>query len=509
MEKVRGYLNGLNAGEIEALENWCRVEIARSDHGAESFEEFYHLVWGRELPRHAKEEWLPILYQAKAQNKGVVIEAFRGSSKTTSLTITWLMYQIGIAPEKSNLLIQISDEAARDTSGQIASMIEINLGWRWVFPHVVPDKRAGWGTMGYEVKRVDMVYSAWRKLAAQAKAKDPTLVGLGYRSGSIIGKHPSGVLFLDDIHDEQNTRSARELALVEKIVTGTILPTITPETMQVVIGTPWVEKDVLSYLKSTGEYLSVKTPILREVEAKPTPVWPERFGLSEIEKHRQLAGEVEFARMYLLDLKSVNGVFLRRNWLNKFPMEKIDPSWPVVMGVDYASVADGLVAGKRDYFAVAIGRALPGGAGMVLVDGFRGQVSQGEAEEVLKSLVAIYPSTQIIGVEAVGKGEEFFHLMLRHSRLPIRAVQPGGRSKGMRFERAMAPLFEFGRVWISDLETPFIRSFEEEWVKWPQGEHDDCLDAVYWMLYVGLPHLLGGGDEKKKKRRGKNPFIGL
>ncbi|MBT3239381.1 MAG: hypothetical protein HON98_02635 [Chloroflexi bacterium] len=334
------------------------------------------------------------------------------------------------------------------------------------------------------------------------------MLGLGYRSGAIIGKHPSGLLFLDDIHDEQNTRSARELALVEKIVTGTILPTCTPDTQQVIIGTPWVENDVLGYLKSTGEYLSVKTPILREEDAIKIPVWPDRFGLEEIERQRKLAGEVEFSRMYLLDLKAVSGVFLRREWLQKFPVEKIDPQWPVVMGVDYASAADGLVAGKRDYFAVAIGRALPGGAGMVLTDGFRGRVSQGEAEEILKKLAGIYPSIQIIGVEAVGKGEEFFHLMLRRSRLPIRAVQPGGKSKGIRFERGMAPLFEFGRVWLSDLETPFIRAFEEEWVKWPQGEHDDCLDAVYWMLYVGVPHLLGGNRERKNTKK-VNPFIGL
>ncbi len=508
MTKLQNYIFSLTVDEKEALAIWCRVEIARLGNDPESFAAFYQLLWGRPLPPHAKEEWLPILYQARSEGIGTIIEAFRGSSKTTTLTITYLMFQIGKSPERSNLLIQNSDEAARDTASQIADMIELNQGWKAVFPHIVPDKHAGWGAAGYEVKRIDLAYEEWRKLTAQAKAKDPTLLGLGYRSGAIIGKHPSGVLFLDDIHDEQNTRSARELALVEKIVTGTILPTCTPETQQVIIGTPWVENDVLGYLKSTGEYLSVKTPILRENEAVRQPVWEARFGLEEIDRQRRLAGEVEFSRMYLLDLKAVSGVYLRREWLNKFPLEKIDPSWPVVMGVDYASAADEIIAGKRDYFAIAIGRALPGGAGMVLVDGFRGKVSQGEAEETLKKMAAIYPSIQIIGVEAVGKGEEFFHLMLRSSRLPIRAVQPGGKSKGIRFERGMAPLFEFGRVWLSDLETPFLRAFEEEWVRWPQGEHDDCLDAVYWMLYVGVPHLLGADREKKGKKK-ENPFFGL
>jgi hypothetical protein len=229
--------------------------------------------------------------------------------------------------------------------------------------------------------------------------------------------------------------------------------------------------------------------------------------LEEIEKLRKTTGEVEFARMFLLDLEAASGVHLRREWLGGYPRDKIDSNWPVVMGVDYASTADKLVGGRRDYFAVAIGRALPGGAGMVLEDGYRGQVSQGEAEAKLKDLARAYPTTQLIGVEAVGKGEEFFHLMLRTSRLPVRAVRPGRQSKGERFERGMAPLFEFHRAWVAEVDTPFLRAFRQEWVRWPHGDHDDTLDAVYWMLYVGIPHMMGNGNGWKA--RAASPFGAL
>ncbi len=177
----------------------------------------------------------------------------------------------------------------------------------------------------------------------------------------------------------------------------------------------------------------------------------------------------------------------------------------MIIGVDYASTADQLTAGQRDYFAVAIGRALPGGAGMVLVDGFRGRVSQGEAEMELKRIASQYPTTQLIGVEAQGKGEEFYHLMLRTSSLPIQPMHTGRSSKGERFEIGMAPLFQFRRAWVSDLETPFLRAFEQEWVNWPHSRHDDTLDAVYWMLYIGAPHLIRPISGSRKK----NPFIEL
>jgi len=138
MTEIQNYIRSLNPAEREALALWCRVEIARSANDPESFEAFYQLLWDRAIPPHAKAEWLRPIYQARAGNKGIIIEAFRGSSKTTTLTITYLMFQIGKSPEKSNLLIQNSDEAARDTTSQIADMIDLNLGWKAVFPPYRP-----------------------------------------------------------------------------------------------------------------------------------------------------------------------------------------------------------------------------------------------------------------------------------------------------------------------------------------------------------------------------------
>ena len=500
--RLAAWLRGLPGERLNRLENWCRVEIAGQDDGPAGFAQFYRLVFGRNLPKHAREEWLPAIYQAHARGKGVVIQAFRGAAKTTTLSVAWVAFRIGHQPERSNLVVQAGDKAAHDTSQQIADLIAHNQAWRTVFPHVCPDVRQGWGAAGYEVMRTDLDYSLWRARCVQVKGKDPTLLGLGYRSRALIGKHPSGVLLIDDIHDENNTRSAKELAMVRQVMAGTILPTVLPETWQVVVGTPWVMNDVLAALQASGRYLAVRTPALRGAEI----VWPERFSDQDLEGIRMAVGEKEFARMYLLDLDAASGAHLRRNWLCSYPAEKINPAWPVVMGVDYASTADQLTAGRRDFFAVAIGRALPGGSGVVLVDGFRGKVSQGEAELQLKRLAEQYPTTQMIGVEAVGKGEEFFHLMLRTSRLPLQPVNTGRSSKGERFEKGMAPLFQFRRAWVADVETPFIRAFRDEWCRWPHGEHDDTLDAVYWMLYVGAPHLI---STVRKQPKAKNPFAEL
>jgi len=336
--------------------------------------------------------------------------------------------------------------------------------------------------------------------------KDPTFVGLGYKSRAIIGKHPTGVLAVDDIHDENNTASARELDKVMRILTGTIYPTATPNTWQVFIGTPWSLNDVLAYTKSTGRYRCSKTPIYTDGE----PTWPEMFPEEEIQNRRELSGAVEFARMFLLDVEAASGIHLKKEWLHEYPVHEIGARWPVVMGVDYASTGDKLLSGKRDYCCIAIGKYIPGG-GVVLVDGFRGKVSQGEAEQRMGALAAMWEPL-VVGVEAIGKGEEFYYLLLNKTTLPLMKYS-SSKNKGRKFEKEMAPLFEFSRAWISSAETPFLKAFRDEWMQWPRGEHDDTLDAVYWMLRASEGNLAAGtfaayGSPHRKKQKSKVGFQG-
>lgn len=492
---------GRSEEEKLALFAFARAELARTLDDAEGFGHFFWCVFGKELPDHAK-KWVHDIYAARARGKGSVKEAFRGSAKTTIVTIGFTLFRIGHEPDKANLLIQVSDDIAQTNAGQIADIIENNPGWKACFPYIQPDKQLGWSGSGYQVVDTRYPYADWR--AANAGRKDPSLMGIGYRSAT-IGKRPDGVLVVDDINDLNNTSSPKENEQVLKALTSTIFPFRTPSTWTIFIGTPWTNNDVLSYLKATGEFECTRTPVF---DAEGKSVWPERFSEEMIESQKKLSGSIEFARMYLLDLTAAAGAHLKREWLHLYPSEKVYSSWPCYFGVDYASTADKGRRRDRDFFAVAVGRLLPGG-GIVLVDGFRDRVSQGEAEQKLKALAEIY-SPALIGVESVGKGEEFYGLMLRTSNLPLMPCHTGRRSKGERLEKQMAPLFEYSRAWVSDAETPFIKAFKDEWLLWPNGDHDDTLDAVYWMCSIAQGHLMPRNDTEDfevKKKSSQSMFM--
>lgn len=473
-------LTGKSEEEKKSLLRLARAELARTFDDEEGFSHFFWCIFDKELPHHAK-EWAKSIYDAKKIKKGRIIEAFRGSAKTTIVTIGFTLFRMGHDPSKSNILIQVGDDTANTNTKAIADVIENNPGWKQVFPHIVPDFDLGWSANGYQIKDNSMDYSEWRRL--NADRKDPSLLGFGYRSGSLIGKRPTGVLIIDDINDINNTSSVKENQATIGVLTSTIFPARTPTSWTIFIGTPWTPNDVLSYVKATGEFVASKTPILDE---NGESVWSQRFSQEDIESQRRVSGSVEFARMYMLDLTAAAGTHLKKEWLHKYPSEKINSQWPCYFGVDYASASAGQI--NRDYFTIAIGRLIPGG-GIVLVDGFRDRVSQGEAEQKLKALATIY-NPLLVGIENIGKGEEFYGLMLRTSTLPLMPCHTGRRSKADRFEKQMAPLFEFSRVWMSDATTPFLQAFEEEWMMFPNAEHDDTLDAVYWMVSVAQNNIM-------------------
>ena len=477
------------------------------------FEVYYTLLYGRSLPPHAR-LWVNTVYAGRAADMGTVIYAFRGSSKTTTMTNAFLSYRQLLAPEKPSLLVQASNELAWDNTRLVSQVIQYSPVAQLAFRNVHPDMppRGQWGSGGYSFFRDDVPYNKWVSMRQQW-GKDPCLVGMGYTNSEVLGKHPANTMMVDDINTDRNTVSHKERATVNRVVTDTIFPTIEPNFPQeIYVGTPWAGDDALATVEATGQYMVCRTPVM-ELTTKETPgavwfpewqtfvlpAWPGGFGMAKIRRAFRKSGILGFARMYMLDLNAAAGKELKAEWLHEYQSDKVGQTWPVVLGVDYASTADKLKGQDRDYFAVSIGRMMPGG-GMVLMDGFRDHLSQGEAEQKVKAIAAMYTGQLTgIGVDVGGKGEEFFSRLVMTTTLPLIPVPHKNIPKGKKFQEQMAPHFQMGRCWISDAPTEYLNEFRGEWVGWEAGAaNDDTLDATWCMMYAGqenlAPEYFGGDD---------------
>jgi hypothetical protein len=492
----------------------------------EGFSHFYWCGTRHELPPYVRDEWVPALVEAYENHTGVLLEGFRGATKSTVL-FWWVLYILGKRPVGSTVFVRINDAAAAETGKAMAEIIEKSIAWKLCFPTVVPDMERQWSTEGWMVKDTSVDYNVWIQRTVADHLGEPSLLLAGITSGIHIGKHPSNGWYADDFHDEQNTRSRREMQNIVDTIEKNIIPTWTrPDghpTLAVAC-TLWGENDGYHSLLRTGLFRHIRTPIFK---IDPTSdivwegishngehirlTWPEAFTIDTIMKiERQ--NPVWFPVMYLCNLDALKGTVLKREWLSDYDAEKIGENWPVYFGVDFASAEDELQAQMRDYFSLCIGKAIPGGGG-VIVDGIRGKFQSSECIGKLNAFASRYPALDIVGVEKWGKGETFKDWLIYSTNLPVVPYPEKGeavKSKGQRFqaEGGLAPMFVDGRLWLStDLNPDFRQALEDEWVGWDGNRsktgNDDVLDSVYWMAYAMQGHLIPTSSRKRDSERKK------
>lgn len=502
--------NELKEDEIKAMALLAR-ELPNSVVG---FVLFYMFITRGPIPVHAL-NWIKKIYSDKSNDMGTLIFAFRGSWKTTTISIMFTAYQIGKYPWKSNLILSNNDASAQNITGAVADIIMNDPRWKEIFPNVVPDKPAGWGAQGYWIRDIDIEADEWAELTN--KSKDPTLLGLGITSGSVIGKHPTGVLLMDDIHDESNSISATERAKVVKMVTDTVLPMAVTdatkeegqqlETFTLCVGTPWHEDDAYHYLRDTGEFGFMYSPLLWSVDAKTEDAvyfdhkqlqghfklaWEERIPYTAVISLYNKSGHRGFGRMYLLSLASANELGLE---YTLFPSAQLpDPhvvSLEAVSGVDYATMLE--IRGKvileknRSKFALAYGLILPQRV-LVITGGVLGHFSQLKAEGHVIRVQGMFPRHRTTGVEMNGKGEEFFSILSRHKEIDLLPYWTGKAKKEARLEMELGPWLEMGKIMVSDEDTEFLMALRKALAEFPHGNLD-ILDAVYGCMKT-IPDIL-------------------
>lgn len=506
------------------------AEIVRNTPvSVEGFCAYYECKFKRPVPPIVEYVWTPEYVEAYTNHAGVLVEGHRGSGKSTFL-VTWVEYLTGKRPVGSSQFIRINGQQAAEADELIASTIEHNPAWHLCFPTVIPDFEKGWASTGRFVKDLEVTgednssYGKWTAMCASDHLAEPSFLCSGITSRDFIGKHPSNGQYYDDLHDEGNTRSAREMQEIVDIIEKNIVPTWTRPDSRPVLGvacTLWSPRDGYHALLRTGLFKHVKTPIyvpaddpmiqvgderirphwidkyqIGEVEGqKIIPLWESAYGIETIRALKK-QNPVYFGLMYLCDLQSVQGKVLKEEWLHEFPVEKLNPRYPVYFGIDFASTEDKLKDRERDYFALAVLMALPWG-GSVIIDGFREHLGFFEAVERVALFAQHYPTLVTVGVEKWGSGEKFANSLLYSTRLPIVQFPFEGavvRSKGQRYQFELAPMFTDGRLWITDIKKPFHENFKQEWITWDGGKtitgHDDCLDAVYVACGVAQSHLM-------------------
>jgi hypothetical protein len=526
-------------GEIRKEELAQKVQAEDSP---ESFFAFCELLDGEQPPAHTKRQVRKV-YEDHAKGTGTVNLAFRGSRKTTYFGVKFIAYRVGKEPHKTNVAIGAVDDSPEKVMNSVSVIIESHPEWKRCFANVVPDKERGWSVEGYYVKDTGMDYAEW--VRRQVSTVDPTMVAGGYNSKRINGKHPTGVLYIDDIHDINNNSDTQRKDVVKKLTT-VILKTVIRvndklSTWVLGIGVPWSSDDGYQTMVNAG-YGYIGTPAMKRAqEGDPGAVyidglnpvknvifddikgwwvmeWPENFGPQAIMEERSF-GKSEFWQMIMIDIAMASTGKLK---YYAYPASEIDWTLPVVGGCDPTNDDETLTSTTdRSYFTLAYVARLPG-YGAVVIDGVLEQCNQLAAENYILSAQGKFSNWQYTAVENVGGGKGFIQTLRRNSKI---RVVPSGlkdisdakiRSKKDRLSKNSSK-FEDMSIRISDADTPFLNALRRAFNHfYDLSEKDyafDAWDAVFHALRQ-MPDAFRKPEDEEQKRhrqrqRGNNPMVGI
>lgn len=508
-EEVKRILEGnpsIRQKFIEMDDNLKAGEAVSVD----GFRKAYELFFGRPLPRVV----LPVAEEfvwAFHNKKGVVLEAWRGFGKSTFFT-GWAPYVMGVNPVGSTALIRVNDAKSKEMGKLISDLIMTNPGWARMFPHVIPDPRAGWSVeYGFNVMNTRIVglpgskgfedkYAQWRMMCLANHLSEKSLICAGIESGSVIGLHPTNGMWFDDLHDELNTRSQAELKKVTDVLEGNIIPTWFSAGGAPTLGvfcTPWSKNppDAYQVMLKTGLFKHVKIPIYRVdpngVLFPPTGekiklTWPEVFPLSRVEEIYRAAG-TRFGQMYLLDIELSKPKNMR---YMSFPANEIKwNEWAMTLGVDPVGWVKGVSTGEGiSHFAAAMLLRTPYNT-LVIGDGFVEKIDALEGETRVAEIQRTYSKTyKNASVELNNAGAMWIALISRSKGIKYHGHNVNEVSSGNKKKRQYAflqPLFASGSILVSDAQTPFLDAVREYLDNFPNFPDDSYLLDVGDALVMG------------------------
>jgi phage terminase large subunit-like protein len=448
-----------------------RGEAARSDAA------FAEYVSELVFPAHLREA----SRFAERHERGLVL-APRGHAKTT-LFLHRAARQIGASGGAMRLgILTAVDADAEYRSRAIRELVE---GPR--FAEVFP-----WAQRGVEGR--PWTDAAWT-VAGVDLGKDVTCLAMSL--GSVrAGPRLDGLLADDPVGLQENATAAGRAKALETYLT-VVDPMVTPSGKRIFLGTRWHEDDMYASLDRAGWPKLVRQAIADD----GTALWPEYWSAERLEAKRAELGSAIFDLQYQNDPSGMGGNVFRRDWfhyVDRVPVGQrrigMDLAASSKERSDYTAVVEWVEDAEHRLYLCGAWRArldeghrawltgldeagAPDGS---LTDGPRLLWPTASLPPGFVGLTTTNPAARplvVLNIEATTFQSTFTRELIGRTRLPARAVFPD-HDKVTR-ARTLAARYESGTVFHLR-GAPGLDAYEREAVAFPNGEHDDLVDAAVY-----------------------------
>ena len=337
--------------------------------------------------------------------------------------------------------------------------------------------------------------------------RDATVEATGIL-GDITGGHFKRII-MDDVFDDENTRTADGRRKVMKFIEGTILPLLEPGCGLLGIGTrkhwddgyqkmienpAWYvleEQAILKWPKSY-EYVQDEKGIIIDVkvEGDYQVLWPEKWDIKQLLLQAKAMGMVLFNREYQNNAEGMKGKVFKEQWIQHYAIQEKNrstnvkghpplESMEIYQGNDLAIRTNE----KNDYFCCETIGVTRDPYRIWILDWYHDKISFPEQVKMIKTLYN-GPTTPIwngirwnvlkIGIESNAYQVALAQQVLDEGNYPIQEIT-SVKDKKTRITAGSVD-YENGMV-IVPVDHPLYPTFLNEYVSFDEGEHDDMLDA--------------------------------
>lgn len=461
--------------------------------------------------------WIELAHQIDAgELKRVLILAPPGGAKTTWFSLSFVPWYVQRHVDHSVLNMTSSDSQAAKIGTVVSNVLEKSPENAAIFPdpNCRADKDRGWSSeKGYFLKGKPM------------SSKDPNYQSAGFTS-RILGARLRGIV-LDDILDEQQSRSDLILADAKALIDNTLETRLHPTLgWMVCIMTSWNERDIPHFLANKQQWHVVHIPALGDPDIKPISprayfyhlepgesFWPQRFPAEVLQAIRSDPdrGGAKFNAVFQADPTAMGGdVFKAASWFrplppdfdvrggkdNRAPRERLrtvaymDPNFSALKTSDETAI---VTVGFDDVKNIYI------------LGCRRGHFSvKSEYVDAIVEQIEIHQPA-LFGMEDSAWRQSFCREIWREVMRQVVIGSPHPNvPRGDKESRARVPASygEQGKLYI-DLEAPWAQDLIVQCLGFPNGLHDDMVDALSGACILARERLGTLGQPRDGEARQK------
>jgi predicted phage terminase large subunit-like protein len=301
-------------------------------------------------------------------------------------------------------------------------------------------------------------------------------VGVG---GPITGKGAHLFLIDDPYKDFEEAMSQRQREKIQDWYQSVARTRLEPNGSMIVIMTRWHDKDLCGFLIKEHGFKEIKMPALAGENdilnrASGEALCLDRYTEKDFESIKHDIGSYKWNSLYQQNPIPLEGGLFKRKWWIPY---KEAPNFTRIIQVWDCAQKVGI---SNDYSVCATwGQAHNG---YYLLDIWRNKVEAPQLEQAAQNLFAKWRPNEIV-IEDKSSGSSLIQNLRQKTLLPILAFDPKQRDKEVRAS-AVTPIVESGRCFIPE-SAPWLEDFLLEHERFPNAEHDDCVDTTS----MALEHL--------------------